>query len=363
MSSVWNNRISVSLFGEAHSNVIGVTVNNLPAGEYIDAEEIDRFMSRINRKKESMDFLRKESVVPHIISGVYNERTTGAPLSALIQNSVSETDGFSSLGRLARPGHADYTGAVRYRGFNDVRDSGHFSERLTVPLCFAGAVCGQILERRGIYTGSHIAQVHTVKDNPFDYVNLRRDHIISMREKEFPVINDRKGWIMARRIMNAHQEGDSLGGVIECASVNIPAGIGSPVFNGMQSTISQLIFSIPNVTGIEFGAGFKASRMTGSENNDEFYVDEHGHVLTKTNNHGGILGGISSGMPIVFRVSFKPDPSVAKPQETVDLHTMSKETFSLDDCETCTFIKAVPCVEAVADIALLSHMMDYPNFC
>ncbi|MDE5771564.1 MAG: chorismate synthase [Ruminococcus sp.] len=364
MSSVWNNRISVSLFGEAHSHAVGVTINNLPAGEYIDADEINRFMLRINRKKSDMDFLRTENTTPHIISGIYNERTTGAPLCALIQNSVSaETDDFSSLGRLARPGHADYTGAVRYKGFNDVRDGGHFSERLTVPLCFAGAVCGQILERRGIYTGSHVAQIHTIKDNPFDYVNLKRDHIISMREKDFPIINDRKGWLMTEKIIKAHQEGDSLGGVVECASVNVPAGIGSPVFNGLESTIAQLVFSIPCVTGIEFGAGFRASRMTGSENNDEFYVDEHGHVLTKTNNHGGILGGISSGMPIVFRVSFRPDPSVAKPQQTVDLHSMTKEAFSLDDCESCTVMRAVPCVEAAANIALLSHMIDYPNFC
>lgn len=363
MSSVWNNRISVSVFGEAHSHAIGVTINNLPVGEYIDAEEVDRFMSRINRRNDGMDFLRKKSTTPHIMSGIYNGRTTGAPLCALISNNIPETDDSYNLGRLARPGHADYTGAVRYKGFNDVRDGGHFSERLTVPLVFAGAVCGQILERRGIYTGSHIAQIHNIKDNPFDYVNLKRDHIISMREKEFPVINDRKGWLMAEDIINTHKKGDSLGGVVECASINVPAGVGSPVFNGLESTIAQLIFSMPFVTGIEFGAGFRASRMTGVENNDEFYVDEHGHVLTKTNNHGGILGGISSGMPIVFRTSFKPDPSVAKPQETIDLHSMKSETFSLDDCETCIVTRAVPCVEAAANIALLSHMIDYPNFC
>ncbi len=363
MSSIWNNRISVSVFGEANSTAIGVTINNLPAGEDIDTDEINKFMSRINRKKSDMDFLRTINTTPHIMSGIYNERTTASPLCAFIHNNISETDDFSSLGRLARPGHADYTGAVRYKGFNDVRDGGHFSERLTVPLCFAGAVCGQILERRGIYTGSHIAQIHHIKDNPFDYVNLKRDHIISMREKDFTVINERNGWLMAQNIMNAHQNGDSLGGVVECASINVPAGIGSPIFNGLESTIAQLIFSIPFVSGIEFGAGFRASRMTGSENNDEFYVDEHGHVLTKTNNHGGILGGISSGMPIVFRTSFKPNPSIAKPQETVDLHSMTRETFSLDDCESCAVMRAVPCVEAAANIALLSHMIDYSNFC
>lgn len=359
MSSVWNNRISVSVFGEAQSPAIGVTVNNLPAGEYVNAKEVKKFMSRINRNN------RKENTMPHIMSGIFNERTTGAPLCAFIQNySPDPVMSDPNLDRLARPGHADYTGAVRYSGFNDVRDSGHFSERLTVPLCFAGAVCGQILERRGIYTGAHIARIHNIKDNPFDSVNLNRDHILSIREKDFPVINDRKGWRMSEDISKAYEKGDSLGGIVECAVVNVPAGIGSPIFDGLENTIAQLIFGIPFVTGIEFGAGFKSSAMTGSENNDDFYVDEHGHVLTETNNHGGILGGISSGMPVVFRVAFRPNPSVAKSQKTVDMHDMTDETFtSGTDYEPCTVVRAVPAVEAVANIALLTHMMDYPNFC
>ena len=358
MSSVWNNRISVSVFGEAQSPAIGVTLNNLPSGEYIDVAEIRKFMTRLKRSE------RRENLMPHVMSGIFNEGTTGAPLCAFIQNYSPEPMVLSETDRLARAGHADYTGAVRYRGFNDVRDNGHFSDRLTVPFCFAGAVCGQILERRGIYTGAHIASIYKVKDAPFNPVKITRDDIISVRNKKFPVINDRKGRLMAEDIERIRKTGDSLGGVIECAVINVPAGIGSPIFDGLQNTISQLVFGIPLVTGIEFGTGFKSAGMTGSSWNDDFYVDNHGHVLTETNNHGGILGGISSGMPITFRVSFRPNPTFSRPQTAVDLHEMTSETYNTNEnYDPCTVIKAVPAVEAVANIALLTHMMDYPNFC
>ncbi|MDE6425610.1 MAG: chorismate synthase [Ruminococcus sp.] len=359
MSSVWNNKISVSVFGEAQSSAIGVTVNNLPAGEYIDVKAVRKFMSGMVRNN------RRENIIPHVISGIFNERTTGAPLCAFIQNySPEPLVQQQNLDRLARCGHADYTGAVRYRGFNDVRDGGHFSERLTVPLCFAGAVCGQILERRGIYTGAHIARIHKINDNPFDPVNLSREHILSLRDRKFPVINERKGWLMSEEIDRIYKKGDSVGGVVECGIVNLPAGIGSPIFDGLQNTISQLIFSLPSVTGIEFGAGFKCSMMTGSTCNDDFYVDSHGHVLTETNNHGGILGGISSGMPLIFRAAFRPNPTIAKEQKTVDMHELKEETFTGDtDYDPCTVIRSVTCVEAAANIAILSHMLEYPDFC
>ena len=219
--------------------------------------------------------------IPHIMSGVFNDRTTGSPLCAFLQNTETTAPQHEELDNLVRPGHADYTGAVRYKGFNDVRGGGHFSDRLTAPLCFAGAVCAQILERRGIYTGAHILQIHNIKDNPFDPVNITRDGVLSVRAKKFPVINDRKGWDMLEDINKAHDGGESLGGVIECAAVNVPAGIGSPVFDGLENNIAQLVFGIPGVRGLEFGAGFTSAKMVGSQNNDEFYVNDHGHVLTK----------------------------------------------------------------------------------
>ncbi|MCD8188427.1 MAG: chorismate synthase [Ruminococcus sp.] len=364
MSSLWNNRISISIFGESHGPAIGVIIDNLPPGEYIDVEKLGRFMARRAPKKDGTTTSRSEKDMPQILSGVFNDRTTGTPLCAFIQNTDTHSGDYSNISRLARPGHADYTGAVRYKGFNDVRGGGHFSGRLTAPLCFAGAVCGQILERRGIYTGAHIASIHEIKDASFDHVNVTRQDILDVRYKEFPVISDKKGELMKEDIQNARMECESLGGIIECVAVNVPAGIGSPIFEGLENSIAQLIFGIPAVKGLEFGAGFEVAKMVGSTNNDEFYVDEKGHVVTKTNNHGGILGGISSGMPITLNVAIKPTPSIAQEQNTVDYHNVKNEVLSVKGRhDPCIVPRAVPCVEAAVNIALLAHMLDYPNFC
>ncbi|MBQ7008691.1 MAG: chorismate synthase [Ruminococcus sp.] len=363
MSSIWTNRISISIFGESHGPAIGVVIDNLPAGEYINVEELGRFMARRAPKKDGTTTSRSEKDMPQILSGVHNERTTGTPLCAFIQNTDTHSGDYSNISRLARPGHADYTGALRYKGFNDVRGGGHFSGRLTAPLCFAGAVCSQILERRGIYVGAHILSIHDTRDSEFDHVKVSREDILDVRYKEFPVINDRKGKIMFEDIQKARLGCESLGGIIECAAINVPAGIGSPIFNGLENSIAQLIFGIPAVKGLEFGAGFMTAKMVGSQNNDEFYVDDFGHVKTKTNNHGGILGGISSGMPITLNVAIKPTPSIAKPQATVDYSNMSNEVLEIKGRhDPCIVPRAVPCVEAAVSLAILSHMLDYPNF-
>ncbi len=363
MSSIWTNRVSISIFGESHGPAIGVVIDNLPAGEYINVEELGRFMARRAPKKDGTTTSRSEKDMPQILSGVHNERTTGTPLCAFIQNTDTHSGDYSNISRLARPGHADYTGALRYKGFNDVRGGGHFSGRLTAPLCFAGAVCSQILERRGIYVGAHILSIHDTRDSEFDHVKVSREDILDVRYKEFPVINDRKGKIMFEDIQKARLGCESLGGIIECAAINVPAGIGSPIFDGLENSIAQLIFGIPAVKGLEFGAGFMTAKMVGSQNNDEFYVDDFGHVKTKTNNHGGILGGISSGMPITLNVAIKPTPSIAKPQATVDYSNMSNEVLEIKGRhDPCIVPRAVPCVEAAVSLAILSHMLDYPNF-
>ena len=352
MSSFWNRNISISIFGESHGPAIGVVIDNLPAGEYIDLEKLRHFMARRAPKKDGTTTPRGEKDLPQVMSGLLNDRTTGAPLCAFIQNMDTRSKDYSNLARLPRPGHADYTGAMRYRGFNDVRGGGHFSGRLTAPLCFAGAICGQILERRGIYTGAHIAAVHGVKED-----------ILAVRQKDFPVINDAQGEKMRDDIRSAHAGGESLGGLIECVAVNVPAGVGSPIFEGLENTIAQLVFGIPAVKGLEFGAGFQVAEMVGSQNNDPFYIDENGHVMTKTNNHGGILGGISSGMPITMNVAVKPTASIAKPQETVDFRAKTNEVLQIHGRhDPCIVPRAVPCVEAAVNVALLSHMMDYPHF-
>ena len=363
MSSFWNRNISISIFGESHGPAIGVTIDNLPPGEYIDMDKIHQFMTRRAPKKDGTTTPRSEKDLPEVLSGVLNNRTTGTPLCAMIQNTDTRSKDYSNLAKLPRPGHADYTGAMRYQGFNDVRGGGHFSGRLTAPLCFAGAVCGQILERRGIYTGAHIAAIHGIQDDAFSRTRVSKEDILAVREKSFPVINDAQGKLMWEDIQKARMGQESLGGIIECAAVNVPAGIGSPMFDGLENTIAQLVFGIPAVKGIEFGAGFQVAEMVGSQDNDAFYVDENGHIKTKTNNHGGILGGISSGMPITLNVAIKPTASISKPQQTVNFRERTNEILQIQGRhDPCIVPRAVPCVEAAVNLALLSHMMNYPHF-
>ena len=363
MSSTWNNKITFSIFGESHGQAIGVCMDNVPAGESIDLDEVYKFMARRAPKNNGLTTARNEKDMPQIMSGYYNGKTTGTPLCAIIANNDHHSQDYSALSKLARPGHADYTGALRYRGFNDLRGGGHFSGRLTAPLCFAGAVAQQILRKRGIYIGAHIAEIHGIKDKCFDPINTSKDDIRELWEKDFPVIIDVQGNEMKKEIENAKAQQDSVGGIIEAIAINVPAGIGSPIFDGLENSIAQLIFGIPAVKGLEFGAGFGCAELTGSENNDEFYVNDKGFVVTKTNNHGGILGGISSGMPITLRVAVKPTPSIAKPQETVDYSAMKNETIEIKGRhDPCIVPRAVAAVEAALNIAILNHMLDYPNF-
>ena len=367
MASIWNHRISLSLFGEAEGPAIGVVLDNIPPGEYVDIEELARFMAKRTRnlflpddpahQHEQLDF-------PQVISGLINDRTTGSPLCAFLNNprGMQQVD-YTQLSKIARPGHADYTGAMRYRGFADVRSGGHLSERMTIPLCFAGAICMQMLQRRGIYVAAQITSVHNIKDKPFSPTEVTKEDLVALRKRRFQVRNPNQGKKMLADIQNAAAGGESLGGTIDCYAVNVPAGIGSPIFDGLENSIAQLAFGIPGVRGLEFGAGFQTAKMTGSQCNDTFYVDDHGHVKTRTNNHGGILGGISSGMPICFRVAIKPTASIQKPQETVDYSAMTNEVLqSAEAAHPCLVPESVPSVEAAMSIALVSHLLDYPNF-
>ncbi|MBP0954627.1 MAG: chorismate synthase [Oscillospiraceae bacterium] len=360
MSSFWNGRLNVSVFGESKGPAIGVTIDNLPPGEYIDTEDLrDTLSRRLFKADMTID---RDAAMPSILSGINGCRTTGAPLMALITNNEMPHDD-EDIPRIARPGNSDYTGTVRYKGFNDIRDEGHLSKKLMAPLIFAGAVCRQILERRSIYTGAHILSIHNIRDKAFDPVNIDRDTIVQVRKKRFPVMSDRKGALMRADIAKAAACGDSLGGVVECAVTNLPAGIGSPMFDGLENSVSQLVFGIPLVSGIEFGAGFGSAGMLGSQYNDEFYADDHGYVKTKTNNHGGVLGGISSGMPLMFRVAFRPNPTLGMNRKGVDLTTLQETVTGENSAESaCLVPSCVPVVEAAAAIAVLSQMLDYPDF-
>lgn len=356
MSSTINlGNLSVSIFGESHGPAIGVVIDNLPAGKQLSLEEINRFMSRRAPKKDGTSTFRNEKDMPEIISGFYNGKTTGEALCAVIKNSDQHSSDYDSISALARPGHADYTGYVRYNHSSDMRGGGHFSGRLTAPLVFAGAVCEQLLHSLGITTGAHIYSIGNEKDMPFDPVNIGEDLLNEVKNRYLPLVDTSADERMRAVIDNAKENKDSIGGIIECAAVGMCVGKGSPVFDGLENRISQVVFAVPAVKGIEFGIGFGAASLLGSENNDEFYMD--GDVIkTRTNNAGGILGGISNGMPIIFRAAIKPTPSIARPQNTVDFIKKENTVIEIKGRhDPCIVPRAVPCIEAALNIALMSY--------
>lgn len=361
MSSSYYGGLKLSLFGESHGKGIGVVMDNLPGGVPIYLDKIYEFMARRAPKKDGTSTRRCEKDIPEILSGIYEGWTTGTPLSAIIYNQDMHSKDYENISHIARPAHADYTGFLRYNGANDPRGGGHFSGRLTAPLCFAGAICAQILEWRGITTGAHIRSIKGVTDDAFDPINVTAEQLEMVKNRSFPTLSEKAEAEMREVINSAREAKDSVGGVIECAAVGFPAGIGSPMLEGLENIISQLVFAIPGVKGIEFGNGFECAELFGSENNDEFRITD-GKIETVTNNHGGILGGISSGMPIIFRVAFKPTPSIGKPQKSIDFKTMTNEKLTVKGRhDPCIVPRAVPCVEAAMNIALLSAMLNDPK--
>lgn len=360
MSSTFNGGITVSLFGESHGRGIGVVMDNLPAGEEIDLDRLAEFMARRAPKKDGTSTMRSEKDIPEIMSGLYNGKTTGTPLSAVIFNTDQHSSDYGNISHIARPAHADYTGFLRYNGANDPRGGGHFSGRITAPLVFAGAVCGQILAHRGITTGAHIKSIKNISDESFDPVKLTAEQLDAVKSRPFPTLSEEAERGMREVIENARMSLDSVGGVVECAAVGFPAGVGSPMMDGLENIIARLVFAIPAVKGIEFGNGFGCTELFGSENNDEFAL-KNGGVVTRTNNHGGILGGISSGMPIIFRAAFKPTPSISRPQNSVDFKEMTERELVIKGRhDPCVVPRAVPCVESALNIALLSALNDRP---
>ncbi|WRS28473.1 chorismate synthase [Oscillospiraceae bacterium MB08-C2-2] len=358
MSSSWGKNIKLSIFGESHGNGIGVVLDGLPAGEAIDMEELAVFQARRAPRKSALSTARKESDGVKILSGFFEGHTTGTPLCGVLENTDTRSGDYKEMSALARPGHGDYTGFIRYSGYNDMRGGGHFSARLTAPLVFAGGIAKQILARRGIVIGGHIAQIHGIKDTSFDPVAVNAELLEAVTSKAFPVLDDSAGQAMEQAVKTAHSQGDSVGGIVECAAVGVPVGIGSPIFDGLENKLASIMFGVPAVKGIEFGAGFEAAQLTGSQNNDSFYMEGE-QVRTKSNNHGGILGGISSGMPVVMRVAFKPTPSIAQTQQTVDFRKQEDAPLQIRGRhDPCVVLRAVPCVEACMALALLDCLLE-----
>ena len=356
MSGMWGSKIKLSIFGESHGNAIGITIDGLPAGFSIDMDKIMMEMARRAPGKSSLSTPRKESDIPEILSGYFEGKTTGTPLCAIIRNSNTKSKDYSKLKDVMRPGHADYTGAVRYKGFNDYRGGGHFSGRITAPLVFAGAICKQILEVKGIIISAHINSIGKIKDCSFLESDISDELLNSFKEKELPLINTKLEDEMRQEILSARSSGDSIGGTIECAILGVSPGIGDPFFDSVESTLAHLMFSVPAVKGIEFGKGFDISKMRWSEANDEYYL-ENGNIKTKTNNNGGILGGITNGMPIIFNVAIKPTASIFKEQNTVNIITMEETTLCIEGRhDPCIVQRALPVIEAVAAIGITELM-------
>jgi len=328
MSSTFGNKLKISIFGESHSEAIGVNIEGLPAGLIIDMDQLQKFMDRRAPGQSRFTTQRKEADRPEFLCGIKNGVTEGTTVTAIIRNADTRSGDYDDMKDVPRPGHADFTAHIKYGGNEDYRGGGHFSGRLTAPLCIAGGIALQMLEKKGIEIEAKIVEIGGNRDNPFEAID------------------------------EALKDGDSVGGVIQCTINGVPAGIGEPMFDGIENRVAAAVFSIPAVKGIEFGRGFDAARIRGSENNDEFYYDGD-EVRTRTNNHGGILGGITSGMPIVFKVAVKPTPSISIEQNSISYSKYENVKLKVKGRhDPCIVPRAVPCVEAAAALALFDSMLD-----
>lgn len=349
MSSSYGDNLRLSIFGQSHSAAIGVTIEGIPAGEKIDMDELGCFLARRAPGQSALSTARREPDIPEFLSGIKNSMTCGAPITAIIRNTDTRSADYAAFALTPRPGHADYTARMKFGGAEDQAGGGHFSGRLTAPLCIAGGICLQLLRREGIEVISRIAMIGGVYDEGA--------LTASIAAKPFPTVSDAAGERMQSAILQAKAAGDSLGGVVECAVLNLPAGLGDPMFGGMENRIASVVFGIPAVKGIEFGAGFAAATLRGSENNDP-YIINNGKIETATNNCGGILGGITNGMPLTFRAAFKPTPSIAIEQQSVDIQTMQQASLRVGGRhDPCIVPRAVPCVEAAAAIAVYDALL------
>ena len=325
MKNVFGNSITVTLFGESHGEQIGAVIDGLAPGVEIDMEFI-RKQLELRKPHGKISTQRVEADEPHIVSGVFEGKTTGTPICILFENNNTKSKDYSKTKDLMRPGHADYTAIQKYHGFADYRGGGHFSGRLTAPIVAVGAILIKVLQKKGIYIGSHIQKCGPIEDRRFeDYAA----DIAKVNELIFPVLDENVAEKMHDYMLEAAGEGDSVGGVLETVVTGLPAGVGEPWFDTMESMLAHGLFSIPAVKGVEFGEGFGFADMKGSEANDAFEVKD-GKVVTQTNHNGGINGGITNGMPIRFQTVVKPTPSIYKKQETVNMATMENEVLQIE---------------------------------
>lgn len=347
MSNTFGTALKLSIFGQSHAPAIGMTLEGLPSGFSPDLGALQDFLNRRAPGQGAHTTSRKEPDAPEFVSGLVAGRTCGAPLCALIRNTNVRSQDYVNLQELPRPSHADYPARIKYGDAHDGRGGGKFSGRLTAPLCIAGGLCLQLLQQRGIQIGAQILQIGKAKNPPFDPISPEIPSAYSTPTEE-----------MLQEIAAAKAESDSVGGIIECAVTGLPVGLGEPMFDGLENKLAQLLFAIPAVKGVEFGSGFACASMRGSEHNDPYYVNQEGLVQTRSNHAGGILGGLSTSMPLIFRAAFKPTPSIARPQESVSFSGQEELLEIKGRHDPCIVPRAVPCVEAAAAIGILDALLE-----
>ncbi len=354
MSGSFGKNINISIFGESHGEGIGIVINGIKSGFKVDMDKVLVEMERRAPGRNALSTSRNEADEPIILSGIFNGYTTGTPISMMIKNSDTRSKDYSKTKDIARPGHADFSGYVKYKGFNDYRGGGHFSGRITAPLVFAGSIAKQILEEKGIYIGSHIKQIGSVCDEYFNSVNIEKETLSKLKKEILPLLNRGIKTDMENEILKYKEMGDSIGGIVEVCVIGLEAGVGNPFFDSMESIISHLVFSVPAVKGIEFGLGFDFASRNGLSANDEFYVINDKICTPKSNNNGGINGGISNGMPIIYRAVIKPTPSISITQHSVNFReNKDVELDIVGRHDPCIVQRALVVLEAVTAIGIL----------
>lgn len=353
MSSTFGNALKITIFGQSHAPAIGVCMEGFPAGFTPDFDELNAFLARRAPGQGAYTTARREPDRPEFLAGLVRGHTCGAPVTAIIRNTDTRSGDYAAFTDVPRPSHADYPAQVKWQGAQDSAGGGHFSGRLTAPLCIAGGLCLQYLHARGIEITAHIERIGAAQDRRFTPTQPE-----TLAKAKLPVLDPDSAEAMLAQIAAAKTEGDSVGGCIECAVTGLPAGLGSPMFGGMENRLAQILFGIPAVKGVEFGSGFACAGMRGSEHNDPYFMQD-GAVRTRTNHAGGILGGLTTAMPVIFRVAVKPTPSIARPQESVSLQRGEDAVLEIHGRhDPCIVPRAVPCVEAAAAIAILDALLE-----
>lgn len=357
MSSVIGDKIKLSIFGESHGEAIGCVIDGLPAGIKIDMNAVYKDMQRRAPGKDKTATPRLEKDIPHILSGMLDNVTTGAPLAMMIENTNTKSGDYSNLMTVPRPGHSDYPAYVKYGGNNDIRGGGHFSGRLTAPLVFAGSVAKQILSQMGVAIGAHIKQIGSVCDAVSDLNKTDKSLLDTLSSSTFSLIDETKEQAMRDEIEKARLSLDSVGGIIECFAVGLPVGLGGNMFDTVEGKLASILFGVPAVKGVEFGIGFGFADKRASEVNDQYEI-KNGRVATLSNNNGGVLGGMTDGAPLSVSVAIKPTPSIAKKQKSVNLQTMENAELEIHGRhDPCIVVRAVPVIECAVALGLLDLMM------